>query len=494
MTAQDTVQTTTKMRSDTGTLRSSVLVGALVGVSSVVIGALTVIGGPIVGFGTLAGVGLALYVLSDLMGGLYITLAAVALLPFATLPLKIAVTPTFINLAMAAFVIVYLFQWMTGRRSRARFVPAQAFILLFLGFTLFSFVAGMTHGVLTTTVLRKFAEIVIDIAASLILVDVIRDAKMLRRLILIIMLLGALQAVIGLVLVVINPDTAERLLNTLSRFGYPAGGVIRYVNDDPSQAERAIGSWVDPNAYGGFFVIVGALGLSQLFAARPVTGSRWLALLLTGPMVLVLLLTQSRGALAGLAAAGILIALIRRRWLIPVGVLAVIVLFTVPFTQNYALRIIAGLTNQDLATQMRFGEYKDALILIGRYPLIGVGFVGVPDRDIYLGVSSLYLTIAENTGLIGVTLFALAVFEAFRYGIRRWKNLHVDPLLIDVWLGLMAALLGALVSGIFDHFYFDLEFTGAGLMFWLIIGLLLTTTRLSQESEGNTQPSDHSAM
>ena len=457
---------------------NSAAVGLLIGANAAILAALTVVGGPLFGFGALAGVGIGVYVLADLLGGLYITLAAVALLPFATLPLKIAVTPTFINLAMAAFVLVYLFQWMTGRRTRPRFVLAHAFIVLFMGFALFSFVAGL-HGGLTTTTLRKFVEIMIDIAASLILVDVIRDRDTLRRLLLILIVLGAVQAVIGLALVLINPDTAGRLLNTLSRFGYPAGGVVRYVNDDPNQAERAIGTWVDPNAYGGFFVIIGALGLSQFLAARPVTGSRWWALLLTAPMLLVLLLTQSRGALAGIAMAALVIALVRRRWLIPVGIGAAVIFMLLPFTQSYVLRVVAGLTNQDLATQMRFGEYKDALILIGRYPLIGVGFVGVPDRDIYLGVSSLYLTIAENTGLIGIGLFALAIGAALRYGIVRWQRLRADELLIDVWLGLLAALLGALVSGIFDHFYFDLEFTGAGLLFWLIIGLLLAAARIS---------------
>ena len=45
---------------------------------------------------------------------------------------------------------------------------------------------------------------------------------------------------------------------------------------------------------------------------------------------------------------------------------------------------------------MRFGEYKDALTLIERYPLFGVGFTGVPDIDLYLGVSMLYLIIART--------------------------------------------------------------------------------------------------
>lgn len=31
-------------------------------------------------------------------------------------------------------------------------------------------------------------------------------------------------------------------------------------------------------------------------------------------------------------------------------------------------RFIEGIQIQDLATQMRLGEYKDALILIGRHP------------------------------------------------------------------------------------------------------------------------------
>ena len=61
-------------------------------------------------------------------------------------------------------------------------------------------------------------------------------------------------------------------------------------------------------------------------------------------------------------------------------------------------RLLEGFSGQDLATQMRFGEYKDALILIERYPLFGVGFTGTPDMDIYLGVSMLYLIIAENMG------------------------------------------------------------------------------------------------
>ena len=43
--------------------------------------------------------------------------------------------------------------------------------------------------------------------------------------------------------------------------------------------------------------------------------------------------------------------------------------------------------------------------LIARYPIFGVGFTGVPDIDLYLGVSMLYLIIAENMGLVGLASF-----------------------------------------------------------------------------------------
>src|SRR5207253_644345 len=115
------------------------------------------------------------------------------------------------------------------------------------------------------------------------------------------------------------------------------------------------------------------------------------------------------------------------------------------------------INGQDLSTQMRLGEYKDALKLISRYPLIGVGFSGTPERDIYLGVSMLYLKVAGATGLVGLTLYLLTIGETFRYGFRRLKALAAQPDLFSLWLGFTAGLFGAMVSGIFDHPYFNLD-------------------------------------
>ncbi len=463
------------------------LIGLFLGASAAILGVLLAIGGPVVAFGAVIGAAVGLYILTDLHAALYVTLATVGLLPFATLPVKVALVPTFIDVAMGSFLLVYLFQWMTGRRQGFRLVPAHALILVFILFTLFSFVAGFGNAPPTTSVLRKFVELILTMFMALVITDVARDVQTLRRIALVIILVAAVQAVIGLILVLINDQTAERLLNALSRFGYPSGGVLRYRDDNPDLAERAIGTWVDPNAYGGFLLMAGALTGCQVLAERPVTGRRWLALLAFAPIAATLVLTQSRGAVIALAAAALLVAVLRYRWLLIVMAAVVIAALFLPFTQSYIDSFREGLTAQDLSTQMRLGEYKDALILIGRYPIIGVGFTGAPDRDIYLGVSMLYLKIAGGTGLVGLMLFLLAIAETFRYGFRRWSRLVRQPVLFNVWLGFTAGLAGAMVSGIFDHYYFNIDFHGAELMFWLFVGLSLAGSRLADDPLTPTQ-------
>ncbi len=462
---------------------TAILVGISVGTGAALLGLLLATGGPALAIGAIAGAAVGLYILTDLMAALYVTIGAVGLLPFATLPVKIALVPTIIDCAMGAFILVYLFQWMTGRRSGFRAVPAHALIVVFIGYCIFCFVAGLGNAALTPTILREFVELILAITMALILPDVARDEGILRRIVLVFMVVGVTEALIGLALYVINPDTAERILLALSRFGYPNGGVIRYIQDDPTMAERAVGTWVDPNAYGGFLMMVAALAGVQALAPQPVTGRRILAMLAFAIISAALVATISRGAMVALAAVILFVSALRYRWLMIMIVVGTALLLILPFTQNYIDHFVQGVTGEDLSTQMRFGEIKDALTLVSRYPVIGVGFAGTPDKDIYLGVSMLYLKIAGSTGLVGLALFLVTIGEMFRYGFSRWRRLSASPDLFSLWLGFTAGILGALVSGIFDHYYFNIEFIGAAMMFWLYVGLSLAAARIAQDKQ-----------
>jgi hypothetical protein len=129
---------------------------------------------------------------------------------------------------------------------------------------------------------------------------------------------------------------------------------------------------------------------------------------------------------------------------------------------------------------MRLGEYKDAFILISRYPWLGVGFAGAPEIDIYLGVSSAYLLMAEAMGLVGLAVFAgtMAVVLGWAWQCRRavWAGPSAEA---AIWLGLHAGLAAALAVGIVDHYFFRLSFQSAGTLFWLFVGLALAATRLA---------------
>ena len=131
---------------------------------------------------------------------------------------------------------------------------------------------------------------------------------------------------------------------------------------------------------------------------------------------------------------------------------------------------------------MRLGEYKDALTLISRYPWFGVGFSGAPSIDLYIGVSSVYLLMAENMGLVGLGSFLLIMVLYFLHGWRARRALAFDPEGEAILLGLMGAIVGAMVGGVFDHYFFNLDFPHSVSLFWLYVGLTVATIKIYHPS------------
>jgi len=396
------------------------------------------------------------------------------LLPFGALPLGIGFNPTLLNLAfvlmLAAWLMVVVGHGEFGWRTTPLWLPT----LVYGALAVFAFLLGSENALLTRDLLRRFVEFLLTLSLVWLLPTVLRSYADVINATRALVLSGGVAAALGLGLWALPDATETRLLSLLRVFDYPTGErILRYINDDPSLPQRATSTSVDPNAFGGLLIVVTALTIPHLFARRPLVPPR-LAWTLVGVMGLAVFATRSRGSMLGLLAAAGFIALLRYRRLLVWMLVAVALILVLPWTQDYVANFFAGVRGQDLSTQMRFGEYKDAFLLISRHPWLGVGFTGTPDLDIYLGVSMLYLIIAENMGVIGLAIFLAVMVGFFVMALRAWHR-GLSPSLEPILLGFTGAILGALVSGIFDHYWFNMTYPHMTVLFWLYVGMATAT-------------------
>ena len=448
--------------------------------AGVPVGAVIGLLGGLYGSAFLIALAVAYLMLRSTLMGLIVLVGVICLLPFGALPVNIGFSPTILDLVLLGLFFVWASRLATHQDGDFIASAPTLGVLAFAALAVVSFIAGLSHSSLTANVLRHFAEILLSIFTFVLVINTVRTMGQLKLIVAALILAGFAAALIGVVLYFLPNNLTVRLLSALRVVRYPTGSdVLRYVEDNPELPLRAISTSVDPNVLGGMLIFVTALAAAQVLAKKPLL-PRWCLALITGIMILCMILTYSRGSFAGLMVALGLMGLLRYRRLLLVGIILVALLLLLPPAQAYVQRFVAGVQGQDLATQMRFGEYKDAFILISRYPWIGVGFAGTPDIDTYLGVSCVYLLIAEEMGFVGLAAFLVTLFwflgEFFSVKLSSIRDSELEPIL----LGTCLAVCGAMFGGILDHYLFNLDFPHAAALLWLIVGLGVTSIRLAK--------------
>ncbi|NJO84601.1 MAG: O-antigen ligase family protein [Blastochloris sp.] len=450
----------------------AVLVGAAVG-GGAAVGPLYVVAG-------LAALALGLAMLTSTTLGLVAVFATMLLLPFGTLPFRAIITPTLLSLALAALCAVWVLRLLARSDSYTlTLTPLGPPLLGFLGFTFFSLVLG-ARGLPDTTTLHNYAKFVLGVLLFFSVVNTVRTRAQARFVFRALLILGGCSALLGLLLLVLNDETALRLLVALGRIGYPTSGrVLRYVEDDPEGLERAIGTSVDPNAFGGALALILALAAAQLFAPRPVL-PRLLLAGISGLLLVALLLTFSRAALFGTVFAAVYLASLRYRrlwWaMLAAGLLGLLLLASLGMGADFVQRVAEGVQFQDQAQQMRLAEYQNAINIIARYPVFGIGFGAAPEIDLVAGVSSIYLAIGSAMGLVGLAFFLGIVGFWFVRSLRALPRRDEET---AAWLlGTQAGMVAALAVGLADHYFFNIEFSHMGALFWGCIGLGVATEAL----------------
>jgi hypothetical protein len=127
--------------------------------------------------------------------------------------------------------------------------------------------------------------------------------------------------------------------------------------------------------------------------------------------------------------------------------------------------------------------WKAALQIALTHPVLGVGpdnfrhvygaYLGRVEWDTYIHANNLYLEALADTGVVGLLAFLLMSWMLARAAWRRFGQ-HLPDALWLWQLALIGALLAWYLHGFVDFFY---EFTPANTLFWIVVGLSVSTWR-----------------
>lgn len=414
--------------------------------------------------------GALVILISDVRAGLWSVLAVATLLPFAVVPVRLGLTLTLLEAALLVTLGVWLLCLMLRRNERLRAGPAALGVIALLAVTLFAFLLGVGRGY-TTQTFHDYFKFVLAIVLFFAVWNAARTSDDVKRLVVVLVIGATSAATLGLALYAAGAAVTLNALARLIPYGYPSGRIVRYIEDDPTKPMRMVSTSVDPNSFGGLLAVALVLAVTQVVARYPIV-PRWLSGASAGVLGMAMLLTFSRGAWVAAAVGLALITVLRYRWLAAPGVLAGIAALVFGLGATFLQRMWLGLTLQDPATKLRLAEYRNALEIIREHPVFGVGFGDAPSIDLQAGVSSIYLTIAERMGLVGLAVFLGAVGIIWLAGFRAWSQ-NADSVSGDLMLGLLAALTAALAVGVLDHYYFNITFPHMAALFWTVCGLIM---------------------
>jgi hypothetical protein len=421
--------------------------------------------------------------------GIWLFIAIIATLPFGVIPVPLAGAQlTFVDATMIATFSAVLGRWLFNRTTVQWDAPSVALVVFALVCAV-AFVVGASVSPITPELIRRTGKLLASVLFFVIAASMLTSTDRLAGVTGGLIVAGAIQGGIGTLLSRLSPLTQLTLLTNLQVVGYPTGDVLRYVpgaNDTYTNQLRAIGTSVDPNVFGGTLMLALVLITVQWATPRPVMRRSLLALLAL-PTAAGVLLSLSRASWAGMAVGVVFIGMLLYRRLLVLIVLGGLGVLVTPIGAGFVLRFVSGFSTADPATAFRVGEYTNALTLLSRYPLLGIGFGNSPDIDVTAGVSSVYLLVGEQTGLIGLSVYLLALAATWWIGFRGLVEM-TDVRLQGIRAAFLGAFTAALVTGLLDHYFANESFPHAVALFWLYAASLVAASRLSGLAPRQAEP------
>ncbi len=390
--------------------------------------------------------------------------------------------PSFVAAAVPMLLIPPLAAFIVLERREIVVTSAFPWILVFLLVQLISGIASNDAGTAFDTVVTFILE---GIGLYFLITNVVRSRDVLIAIVWILVAIGAFLGALSF-----YQDATGTYDNIYLGFAQPSEATVSStdVGLGTTAQYRLAGNIGEKNRYAQILLMLVPLGLFLAIGERSRL-RRVLALGAAGITSLGVALTFSRGAAIGFVLLfGIMFLMGYLKWkhLLAVVLGAAIVLAAVPVYTERLAELVAvsesvgdtGIDQADGAIQSRVTEGLAALLAWADHPIIGVGpgqfphyyrqyaeVVGIRvlarDREAH----NLYLGMAAELGIIGITVFLIILGLTFRDLIRARRALQVhDPFMAAIVTGFLFSILAYLATGIFLHMSFIRYF-------WLMLGL-----------------------
>jgi hypothetical protein len=263
----------------------------------------------------------------------------------------------------------------------------------------------------------------------------------------------------------------------------------------PAPVRRLGGPIGEKNRYAQVLLLATPLAVALARRERS-SRLRWLATACLGATVAGVVLTFSRGAalaVIALVLLGLLLRELRPRHVGAAIAAATVLVIAVPQYRDRIATVTALSTATDRSVnadqtdgsiRSRITENLAAVHVFADHPVVGVGpdqfpsyylqyaeRVGIRVKNADREAHNLYLDIAADLGLVGLTTF-LALNVAALSALARVRKRTADPMLSGLATALLLSLAAYLVTGLFLHFSFVRYY-------WLFVALAATVVSVA---------------
>lgn len=429
----------------------------------------------------LAGAALTLTLLRKPLWGLLLFAVLATSIPYTTV--QVGIRTTISEAVLALTWVALLWQAFIGRtRGLLRWHPVERTLLWLMLFSTLPFIVGMltisAEGNGPVNWVRWLMNL-----SLLFLVPLLLRSERDRDQLVVALLLGNLAMLCLSVFMFLKDRNAMTMIPILTDLKYAHPEAVRDIFS--ANYQRMASPWVHPNLTGGILALF--IPLALLYGWTRKGWRRWLGLSVAVLGCAGLLFSISRGAIVSLALVLLWLTYKRTPYsgrILGLGIAfaAALVMFYPPLQE----RLLTMFSTSNASTEIRFLEYEMFPEAMARYPL-GIGFKvdpPVPGSGL-VGISNLWLNFIYKIGIPGMLLF-IAVTVLWWREVRPLGAVRRIDADNAIWLGSLAGVLAAILTGIFDHYY---SFTYVIIaLFWLLMGLSLQVVRLRPELRNASEP------